>query len=75
MTSPMCEPFKDRAFCLECGNVMEVRRPWWAESPVGECRACGTRLTSALRGWVFALAMVAMQVGVVLVLLLSARSR
>lgn len=75
MTSLMREPLKDRTFCLECGNVMEIRRPWWAESPVGECQACETRLTSALRGWVFALAMVAMQVGVVVVLLLSARSR
>lgn len=74
MTSPMCEPLKDRTFCLECGNVVEIRRPWWASSPVGECRTCGAHLTSALRTWVFVLAMLAMQVGVV-VILLTAGSR
>ena len=75
MTSLMREPIKDRTLCLECGNVMEVCRPWWASSPVGVCPTCRTVLTSPMRTWVFVIAMSVMQVGVVVVLLLIARSR
>jgi hypothetical protein len=53
MTSPMCEPLKDETFCLKCGNVMSIRRPWWLASPVGECRWCGCNLTSALHPALF----------------------